>query len=113
MVACRERPEGGFVGGVGVTPARRERDGEIVDRRHDGERGLEVVAVCRAQRAVAQHARDVAMAADHRRRGDGADAFEPGKSVGGVTAQDREVSVATAGDCVPAGDLGLVDHRQS
>ena len=108
-----EGPEGGFVGGVSGAPPRRERDGEIVDGPHNRERRLEIFAVLQGQRTVAQHARDVAMAADHRRRGYGAHAFEPGESVGGVTAKDREVGVSTAGHLVAAGDLGLVDHRQS
>jgi hypothetical protein len=113
LVACGERPEGGLVGRVGVSLAARERDGEIVDRPHDGDRGLEVLAIGWTQWAVAQHTRDVSVAADHRRRGHGADAVEPGKSVGGIAAQDREVGVSTAWDCVAAGDLGFVDYRQS
>jgi hypothetical protein len=85
------------VGRVGISLAGRERDRKIVDRPHDGDRGLEILPVRCAQRVVAQHARDVSVAANHRRRGHGADALEPGKSVGGVAAQDREVGVSTAG----------------
>ena len=48
VVVGSERPEGGFVGWIGVALAGWERDGEIVDRSHDGDRGLEVGAVGRA-----------------------------------------------------------------
>ena len=113
FVACGERSQGGLVGRVGVSLAARERDGEIVDWARDGDRGPEVLAICWSQWAVAQHTIDVSVAADHRRRGHGADAFEPGKSVGGIAAQDREVGVSTAWDRVAARDLGFVDHRQS
>jgi hypothetical protein len=95
VVVGSERPESGFVGRVHVSLAAGKRDGEIVDRPHDGDRGLEVLPICRAQRAITQHARDVPVAADHRRCGHGADTLEPGESVGGVPAQDREVRVST------------------
>ena len=46
MVVRGKGPEGGVVGRVIVSLAGREHDGEIVDRPYDGDRGLQVLAVC-------------------------------------------------------------------